>query len=401
MLKIADKGQGSVSVEFRLANPTGRRFGLRCWVQSQVDKTIWRRIGLIAILLPICFFFPLALFLVGFLAWSIYEDLKPSKYPDLPPPRTWRDAKPEDDDWLTLFCEGCESPAEEHFLRTMVEEFGLKPNNGVLKAPKLTLAMQIEVDNYRYDFLANGRQVIEVDGAAYHSSPEQVERDRIRDEYTVQGGYKVLRIPAVVVFKSPDEAIRRVKAALAETPTFTKPQRMKPAIQKKSIAQHINAFVDGLDKLDRHVEVSVQTKMATEGFLSAISSEQFFLEAMVTEAEQEQRLEEMSSQERKHYDELRDLFQNEEPRPLIYEWKKIGMPLLIEDKNIQEKVEAVYTAAMSERNMRFAGLKMRCAEDPAFMRLFCRRLVDARFPVDEATKIVTTIDFLKASKPLA
>ncbi|RVJ49451.1 DUF559 domain-containing protein [Sinorhizobium meliloti] len=177
---------------------------MRCCVQDKVDKTFWRRIGLTVFLLPVCFFFPLALIAVGILAWSIYEDLKPSKYPDLPPARTWRDAKPEDDDWLTLFCEGCESPAEEQFLRALVKEFVLKPDNGVLKSPKLTLAMQVKVANYRYDFLANGRQVIEVDGADYHSSPEQVERDRIRDEHSVHRGYKVLRIPAIVVFKTPD-----------------------------------------------------------------------------------------------------------------------------------------------------------------------------------------------------
>ncbi|MCF6110812.1 endonuclease domain-containing protein [Mesorhizobium muleiense] len=366
-------------------------------MQGQVDKTIWRRIGLIAILLPICFFFPLALFLVGLLAWSIYEDMKPPKYPDLPAARTWRDAKPEDDDWLTLFCEGCESPAEEQFLRAMVKEFDLKPDNGVLKSPKLTLAMQVEVANYRYDFLANGRQVIEVDGAGYHSSTEQVERDRIRDEYSVQGGYKVLRIPAIVVFKTPDEAIRRVKAALAETPTFTQPQRMKPAIQKKTIAQHFDAFVDGLDKLNQHVEIAVQTKRATEGFLSAISSEQLFLKAMVAEAELDRRVEEMSPQPRKHYDALkRDLFLNEEPRPLIYEWKKIAMPSLVEDRDIQWKIDAEYATAMNERNQRLAELKERCVKDPRLTRLLCRKLVDAGFPADEAIKIVPPSAFFEA-----
>lgn len=210
-------------------------------MQGQVDKTIWRRIGLIAILLPICFLFPLAWFLVVFFAWTIYDSLQRPKFPSLPPARTWRDANPDDSDWLELFCEGCESPAEERFLRAMVEEFDLKPENGVLTSPSLTLAMQVAVANYRYDFVANGRHVIEIDGSAYHSSPEQRKRDRVRDERSVQDGYKVLRIPAVVVFNTPDEAIRRVKAALTETPTFAKPQILPFPTEKRTISQHISA----------------------------------------------------------------------------------------------------------------------------------------------------------------
>ncbi|MER8482507.1 DUF559 domain-containing protein [Mesorhizobium sp. M1322] len=366
-------------------------------MQGQIDKTIWRRIGLIAILLPISFFFPLSLFLVGFLAWSIYEDLKPSPYPDLPPARTWRDAKPEDDDWLTLFCEGCESPAEEQFLLAMVKEFDLKPDNGVLRSPKLTLAMQVKVENYRYDFVANGRQIIEVDGAAYHSSTEQVERDRTRDQYSVHCGYKVLRIPAIVVFKTPDEAIRKVTAALAETPTFTQPQLTKPAIHKKTIGQHVNAFFDGLNELGREIDVRITTSRAAEGFLSAISYEQMFLEAMVAKAEMEQRKEDMSPQSREKYDAfMRDVFQDQQRPPLLYEGEKIAMPPSVEDKDIQQNIEAECATAMSERKKRFAELTKRCINDPRFTQLLCRELVAARFPGDEATKIVPRSTFSEA-----
>jgi very-short-patch-repair endonuclease len=359
-------------------------------VQGEADKTIWRRIGLIAILLPVCFFFPLALILVGLLAWSIYEDLKPPKYPLLPPPRTLRDAKPEDDDWLILFCEGCESPAEEQFLRAMVKEFYLKPDNGVLKSPKLTLEMQVKVANYRYDFLLNGRQVIEVDGAAYHSSPEQVERDRIRDEHSMQDGYKVLRIPASVVFKTPDEGIRRVKAALAETPSFTKPQRMKPVNQKRTAVQYMDAFFDGLNKINRNVEIVGQTRKATEAFLAAIEHEQMLLDALVANAEMDQRVKEMSPRGREILDELsaqmRDLVEKEKPLSEIYKWEKIVKPAPADDAEIQQKIEAAYENAMEERNKRFAELKERCAKDPVFTQLFCRKLVEARFPVERPPK---------------
>jgi quercetin dioxygenase-like cupin family protein len=62
----------------------------------------------------------------------------------------------------------------------------------------------------RVDFLANKHLVVEIDGAAYHSSAEAVENDRIRDEYLIENGYVILRIPAKVVFNSPGDAVERV-----------------------------------------------------------------------------------------------------------------------------------------------------------------------------------------------
>jgi len=363
-------------------------------VQSKLDKTIWRRIGLIAVLLPVCLLFPIALILVGLIAWSIYADLKSSEeQPYVPPVRTWRDAKPEDDDWLTLFFAGCESPAEVQFLHAMVNEFDLKPDNGVLKSPRLTLAMQVVFANYRFDFVANGRQVIEVDGAMYHSSPEQVKRDRIRDEYSVLHGYKVLRIPAIVVFREPEEAVRGVKAALVETTIFTNPQEKRPPIPKRTVIQHVNAFVDGLNEIGRDIEIVSTTRKATEGFLAAISYEQLFLEAMVAAAELDQRkerrqMEKMSPQEQEFSLSFETLLQTEGRNTLVYEGKRISMPAPVADSEIQSRIEAAYTSAMDERNKRFAELRERCVKDPVFTKLFCQKLIEAQFPGDEITDIV-------------
>lgn len=368
--------------------------------QDQVDKTVWRRLGLIAILLPVCLFFPLALFVVGFLVWSIREHLKPPEHPILPPPRTWRNATPEDDDWLTLFCEGCESPAEEQFLRAMVKEFDLRPDNGKLKSPNLTLDMQVEDGDYRYDFLANGRQVIEVDGAAWHSSTEQMERDRIRDEYAVQGGYKVLRIPAVVVLKTPDEAIRRVKETIADT--RADPRNTAPPIWKKrTITGYFHAFVCGLEKIDRRVEIARQTQEATAGFKSAINTEQMLLDMLVERTEFDQRVERMSPEERTSYDavltQMRELFADEEkPSSDVFRWQKIVQPALQEDREIQERVQAAFESAMEERNTRLAELKERCAKDPVFTRLLCRKMMDAGYPAENAMKIVPRSLYIEA-----
>ena len=61
------------------------------------------------------------------------------------------------------------------------------------------LETQVCVSPYRLDLLLSNddgvRLAIECDGRAYHSSPEQVARDRRRDERLVAEGYRVLRFP--------------------------------------------------------------------------------------------------------------------------------------------------------------------------------------------------------------
>lgn len=370
-------------------------------MQGQIDKTIWRRVGLIAILLLVCFFFPFALILVGFLAWTIYEDLKPPQHPHVPPPRTWRDVKPEDRDWLGLFCKGCESPAEEQFLRAMVTEFDLKPSKGKLISPTLTLEIQVKFANYRFDFLANGNQVIEVDGATYHSSPEQLERDRIRDEYSIQSGYKVLRIPASIVFKAPDETLRRVKAAIAKTPDSTKPAIAK-AVSRKTFTQYIDAFSEKMERLNRSVEIMRVKQLATADFRSAISTEQIFLDALISQVEQGQRFEALSSEERKFHDEMLNKIKagrfGEAKIPLseIYSWKQIIKPAPVEDPEIQRQIEGEYASAIDERNKLLAKLKDRCVEDPVFAQLLYRKMKEANFPEADAIHVVPAVRNLES-----
>lgn len=205
-------------------------------MHRKFDRTVLVRIVVIIALFPIGFIFPYALLLAFFLGWTLWDQYKnngffeevstykPNDSFEKTPQRSWLNVKPEDKDWYDLFIAECESPAEEKFLSSMIREFDLKPDNGKLISPILTLEMQVELARYRFDFLVNGRQIIEIDGAAWHSSPEQVARDRIRDEFSVKHGYKVLRIPAKVVFNTPQEAIRRVKATLIDTPQYTAPK---------------------------------------------------------------------------------------------------------------------------------------------------------------------------------
>jgi very-short-patch-repair endonuclease/DNA-binding CsgD family transcriptional regulator len=54
---------------------------------------------------------------------------------------------------------------------------------------------QIEKNTHRFDFLIEGTNIIvEMDGVFWHSSPEQIERDKGFVQYANDNGYKVVRI---------------------------------------------------------------------------------------------------------------------------------------------------------------------------------------------------------------
>jgi very-short-patch-repair endonuclease len=355
-------------------------------VQDNKNKTIWRRIGIIAVLLPVCFFFPFMLLVIGWLIWTIYQDLKTPSVISVPPAPTWRDVKAGDEDWLSQFCTGCESPAEEQFLRAMVTAFNLTPDNGKLISPTLTLEIQVSVGNYRFDFLANGRQVIEIDGAAWHSSPEQKERDRIRDEFSVGEGYSVLRIPAKVVFNTPDQAISQVKDAIAATPRYTRPVKPQSAAPRKSFSQHLSTIADGVNALDRFVDVASTKQKALAEFKSAIRTEQMLLEALVSETERDISRDAMPPLARKNYENLKAKLEAQDDgnvkvsREEIYRWKTIIQPAPNDDLEIQGQIEREYQHEMVQRHLRMTQLKQRCANDPDFARRFRLKVEETNFP---------------------
>lgn len=180
------------------------------------DKTIAVRLGIILVLCSLGVFFPLLFIVAAWLGWTIYDTLKnpPPPTPDEWYARRWTTTA-ADPRWRSDFLAFCESPAETKFLEAMIAAYGLIPDKGVLKGAGLTLNLQVEVKPYRLDFLANTWLAVEVDGAAYHSSPEAVARDKERDEFLRAQGYAVLRIPAKVVFATPEEAVGRVQSAIA------------------------------------------------------------------------------------------------------------------------------------------------------------------------------------------
>lgn len=133
-----------------------------------------------------------------------------------------------DPHWRENLRSRCESPAEVAFLDSMINAFGLMPEGGTLRGQGITLDLQATISSYRVDFIALGWLVIEIDGAAWHSSERAIERDRQRDNFLQAHGYRVLRIPAKLVFQSPDEAVDQVRTAL---------EQGKPVVEQRSVAQ--------------------------------------------------------------------------------------------------------------------------------------------------------------------
>lgn len=167
------------------------------------------------------FFFPMFI-VAGVIAWSLYSDIK-----DAPSERAIAvqlEAYQRHPVSIEDIRDMCESPAETAFLDAMVTAYQLGTGPGSVTGGSLRLRSQVGMGRlnihssylshqYRADFLIDDDLVVEIDGAAYHSSPMAVERDEKRDADMMRDGYSVLRIPAKVVFTDPVEAMRRVEDA--------------------------------------------------------------------------------------------------------------------------------------------------------------------------------------------
>lgn len=150
----------------------------------------------------------------AFVLWH-FVPRRPKELPK-PAPRYRNDPNVSVDqaDWRRFAEAHCESPAELAFLQAMIESLNMRPHNGSLIADGIRLDFQVGEGRYRVDFLVNQWLVVEIDGAAYHSSPEARMRDAERDRFFEGLGYTVLRLPAKLVFERPASAVDQVKSAV-------------------------------------------------------------------------------------------------------------------------------------------------------------------------------------------
>lgn len=162
------------------------------------------------------------LFLGAFIAWTILQDIRDA------PARRKQEAEIKKAANAPVSVQDlrdtCESPAELAFLNAMINAYELKSGNGGLEGNGLRLESQKGLGKirtsrsrswyeYRADFVIDERLIVEIDGAAFHSSPEAILRDRKRDSDLAREGYHTLRLRAKDVFRAPLEAIATVEDA--------------------------------------------------------------------------------------------------------------------------------------------------------------------------------------------
>jgi very-short-patch-repair endonuclease len=223
------------------------------------------------------YYHPMLFLAAAAVAWSAIKELQEPPAPEVDAWFTRRyTTTAADPDWKSYFLPLCESPAESAFLEAMIQAHHLEPDNGVLKGNGLTLELQVQMPPYRADFAVNEWLVVEIDGAAYHSSSEAVERDGIRDEVMRGWGLTVLRIPAKVVFATPLEAVARVSTAVVAgkaATTAPKPAALTKRSIFAAIGNGLSTVSNTVDEFNKSVELSRAVNDANATFLEAFHIE--------------------------------------------------------------------------------------------------------------------------------
>jgi very-short-patch-repair endonuclease len=211
---------------------------------------------------------------LAFIAWHFF----PQNHSNEPSPR-FRSHVTEDD---------CESPAEDAFLRAITAAYNLKPMIRSFVGEGLRLDLQVEEGRYRVDFLANEWLVIEIDGAAYHSSPEAVERDKVRDAYFESLGYTVIRIPAKVVFNTPSDAVQHVRTALQ------KGKRPQPVRVEKTgwqrLSDTMTSIGDGLSAFNESIDRNLAENRGLADARSVFETEKIVIQGAMKTAKAEREI---------------------------------------------------------------------------------------------------------------
>ncbi len=308
------------------------------------------------------FIFPVLFVVAAILGWQLLPDLfSPHVEPDLPPVARYNTTTSDDPRWKEAFYGLCESPAETTFLEAMLSEFNFVPDNGVLRTPTLTLALQVKIAPYRLDFLANDWLAIEIDGAAYHSSPEAIEHDRERDLFLQGRGYDVLRIPAKVVFNEPSDAVRSVRTTIAgRRQTKTIPKTQTRADSRLSIGSTLSAFGKALEDINAYVESAAAIEEALKKPRETFEDEKSVFDVAIDLAairlNTNQEL--MEEIDRKYERFTGSAMASIKPDARII--PDIIRPKIHPKPEINEEIMRKYDALMSERSSYFKATRKKC-----------------------------------------
>ncbi|MDR6587411.1 DUF559 domain-containing protein [Agrobacterium tumefaciens] len=324
------------------------------------------------------FAFPLVWIVAAFFAYTTYQ-----AFPDPEPPTPENMYRPrqsivtaDDPEWREYFLNACESPAETAFLEAMINGYGLKPEGGILVAPGIELDMQTEYKPYRLDFLVNKWLVVEVDGAAWHSSPEAVERDGIRDEFFKVKGFSVLRIPAKVVFNTPTKAVEMVRAAIARgRPQQKVVEKSPPMSVAKTFTNSAKSVGKFLDDVDAHVTRASAIQEAMGPSKQTFSTEQTVIGSALETAKRKVDLEAQLDADpnlRKHFDaahaELEELMEStksaQPATKTTIDISPLSWPPTHPDPEIGKAILESYFALTRDRKRYFDDARQQLSKDP-------------------------------------
>ena len=280
----------------------------------------------------------------------------------------------------------CESPAEVAFLDAMITAYALKTGQGALEGNGLRLISQKGLGTfnikrhgssyqYRADFLIDNQLLVEIDGAAYHSSPEAVARDLKRDADLALEGYQTLRIPAQVVFKNPSRAVSAVENARASI-KLNRPSQAKHEIaspissdgpqERHSFLSRISETIDTLEVRSKQFYTAAVIEAAAHAIFNDIealvesASEVVALTISPVTASEDERREANGIWLRKMVEAI-----NVEPRSLIEKQTAVSKAIDV----ISRSVDKDYCKLAIERSVDAHMSRLKIAHDNIFPEL--------------------------------
>lgn len=102
-------------------------------------------------------------------------------------------------------------------------------------SPDIHLEPQYQIGPFYADFAhLESKTLIEIDGAAYHSSPEQLERDQRRQAYLEDAGWCVIRYSGREVYHAPVRVVYQAKGIIGRRSERVNPQAKQPTNSRRS-----------------------------------------------------------------------------------------------------------------------------------------------------------------------